>query len=79
MMNQDNMTAGREMDALIAEKVFGWAELWTDGKEYMMYPPWEQNMGVGYDERYPVPHYSTDIAHAWEVIEKLLRDLGYIN
>jgi hypothetical protein len=55
---------GRELDALVAEKVMGievdrapWGELYV-GKE-------------GYDV---VPAYSTDIAAAWEVVEKVTRE-----
>jgi hypothetical protein len=59
--------AGRELDALVAEKVMGadpstvhWhlsnATFLVDGK-WVDVPP--------------VPHYSTDIAAAWEVVEKM--------
>jgi hypothetical protein len=55
------MQAGRELDALIAEKVMGYV------------PP--RPGTVGYDmkdlPRNRVPHYSTDIAAAWQVVEKL--------
>lgn len=48
------MEAGRELDALIAEKVMGF--------------PLEIIRGAPYPE---CPrHYSTDIAAAWEVVEK---------
>ena len=42
------MNAGRELDALVAEKVFGWT-----GGHYESLP------------------FSTDIAAAWEVVERL--------
>lgn len=45
------MNAGRELDALIAEKVMG--------------DPLQLKMALG------PRHYSTDIAAAWEVVEKL--------
>jgi hypothetical protein len=45
-----NMPAGREMDALIAEKVID--------------PDWVKLKNL-------CPHYSTDIAAAWELVEKM--------
>lgn len=60
------MNPGRELDALVAEKVMGWRH-------------WESSYAVG-----PKPHWitpdgdsrvewspSTDIAAAWEVVDKL--------
>jgi hypothetical protein len=65
------MEAGRKMDALIAEKVFGYVR---------MHYPDENTWGErSYDDKFPscdcfrqVPSrdYSTDIAAAWEVVEK---------
>ena len=43
------MPAGREMDALIAEKIFG----------------------LTVDDNFYLPNYSTNIADAWIVIEKM--------
>ena len=73
-MDKDRILAmqpGRELDALVAEKVMGWVDLWTDGKSYMAYPPHEQKMPVGEAERDPIWPYSTDIAAAWEVFHKV--------
>jgi hypothetical protein len=59
------MKAGRELDALVAEKVIGWTNL--IGSSY----------DVNFGGRPPggkwdiVPHYSTSIADAWLVVEKL--------
>ncbi len=50
------MKAGRELDALIAEKVFG-------------------KICPGFEFDYVGPHYSTQIADAWLVVEKMW-DLG---
>ena len=50
----DEMPAGRELDALVAEKVMGWDH----------YP----------SKHEIVPAYSTDIAAAWEVVEKMRSD-----
>jgi hypothetical protein len=74
------MNAGRELDALIAEKVMG-----VDPRE--IYPLDYQRVGPDGDE---VPfldreevldevlHYSTDIAAAWEVVEKLHLSVGAV-
>lgn len=72
------MEAGREMDALVAEKVMKLSvdRVWYDG-------PYPNRKGVGeftpmYGRRqesgfpaHDVPNYSTDIAAAWQVVEKL--------
>jgi hypothetical protein len=62
----EKMEAGREMDALIAEKVLGLSD-WHirhsdedgDGNLYFC------------EIKDELPHYSTDIAAAWQVIEKI--------
>lgn len=71
-----NMKPGRELDALIATKIFGWYfKKMPTGK--MLLPPdnderkyfaavWDENGIPGY-----LPEYSTDISAAWEVVEKL--------
>ena len=66
MTNYDEMPAGREMDALVAEKVMGWR---------MMRGHWvppeaapETNILACPTSTY---RYSTDIAAAWEVVEKV--------
>lgn len=69
-MNIDEMEAGREMDAMVAEKVMGWER----GAVCWMIPnntPGER-IGPLIDEWQP----STDIAAAWEAVEKCLL-LGY--
>ena len=65
----------RELDKLVAEKIFGWCDFWENtssiGYHYLMgYPPQEQAMGID-AERQEVWNYSTDIAAAWSIIEKL--------
>ncbi len=89
------MEAGRELDALIAEKVMGWRWFRFLNKCYLI-PP--RNTETGFDpahvlshwdgegkegtpdlewttlSSYPnfrLRHYSTDIAAAWEVVEKV--------
>lgn len=66
------MVPGAELDAAVAINVMGWSDLWTDGKVYMAYPLCEQKYSIGEAERHPVWPFSTDIAAAWEVWEKLI-------
>lgn len=74
------MVAGRELDALVAEKVMGW--IWfpkdDEGPRYLASPDpnsmyvWYPGSGVGTH-----PLYSTSIAAAWEVWDKLIADGWY--
>ena len=66
----------RELDALVAEKVMGWQDAraffpWPESgvmlDNYAMMPP----HGGAIRDIAHVPHYSTDIAAAWEVWETL--------
>ena len=71
---------GRELDALIAEKVMGfvwrrgWGGPWkmlvspTDAEDC---PPIQGDEGIAADYARFVPRYSTDLAAAWLVVEKL--------
>ena len=72
-MNIDEMEAGRELDALVAEKVMGF--YWRDVNEHQraLCPPgiddfFEILWGEDLDKY--VPDYSTDITAAWLVVEK---------
>lgn len=56
------MEAGRELDALIAEKVMGWKLLAVSGSEHGF-------IREGVALRKPIPRFSTDIAAAWQVVE----------
>ncbi len=60
------MEAGRELDALIAEKVMGW-ENNKDGPTYYGHRH-EQIWAMNEVPVYDCPAYSTDIAAAWEVV-----------
>ena len=91
----DAMPAGREMDALVAERVMGLVihkagdlDLGWEQKGGPTPPEWHMR-GIEKDvlmvERVPppgyyryigIPHYSTDIAAAWELVEQL-RKLGW--
>jgi hypothetical protein len=68
----ETIAAGRELDALVAEKVMGWqrgrrygngnGEWIIDGKTSVS-RTWDST-----------PHYSTDIAAAWLVVERTTRE-----
>jgi hypothetical protein len=58
------MQAGRELDALVAEKVFSFTLASHSAEEDLWVH--EPNDILSW----PLPTYSTDIAAAWEVVEK---------
>lgn len=63
------MKAGRELDALIAEKVIG-----TPSKDIQ---EWTEcyNHNSWYIQRFDLlPRYSTDMTAAWEVVDTLFKD-----
>jgi hypothetical protein len=66
------MTAGRELDALIAEKVMGWRKRGNTDYGHLI-PPGEVE-----EDRvvWPYPCYSTEIEAAWELVEKMLAEYG---
>lgn len=62
---------GKELDALIAEKVMGW-ERKCIGDDYYLENPRAHHLS-----KYNAPQpYSTHIAAAWEVVEKIVEDTG---
>lgn len=74
MSDTDTMKAGRELDALVAEKVMG---------HRVTEEPFDGGQGITgtslFEHTEPgdykaLPHYSTDIAAAWDVAVKM--DLG---
>ena len=72
MTTYDDMPAGRELDALVAEKIFGLCR-W-DGVPNAFHPKvvqWWQT-----EQPCNPPPYSTDIAAAWEIVEKLRLAIG---
>lgn len=85
MKNKESWEPGRELDALISEKVFGRTVIRISKEEaldLMALRSYQSAsgrmemiqtllMGVDSETREPPPHYSTDIAAAWEVVEKL--------
>ena len=68
------MKAGRELDALIAEKVMG---LIAYKVQLVAPPPRVRTIDELQRVGSPLPHYSTDIAAAWEVVQKLGRWRGF--
>ena len=81
-MNYDEMPAGPELDALVAEKVMGleWREWIPYGAPQGWFPKdaptlnWRDEKDRAYDppeDKADLPAYSFDIAAAWEVVEKL--------
>ena len=67
-MNYDDMPAGPEMDALVAERVMG--EIVSSGDKIVPVNGWEAC-------RY-IPEYSSRIEAAWEVVEKLIERRLYM-
>ncbi len=62
------MKPGPELDALVAEKVFGEPVI-KDGLGYIFRDQLEFE-----GEYLQVPSFSTSIAHAWEVVEVIAKD-----
>jgi hypothetical protein len=72
---------GRELDAAIAERLFGWKWLEVESSagglvrifrhpELFVYGAWgPKEEPINYYDT--LPHYSTDIAAAWLVVEKM--------
>lgn len=81
MTEIDELQAGPELDALIAERVMGWVKVEWDGVYYWRDPAIDDShTGRVADSRSSVGDLledlkpwspSTDIAAAWEVVEKL--------
>ena len=76
------MKAGRELDALIAEKVMGLTRhdesYVAEGVGKVLRFVWRDGCGTCvYSGDMFLPHYSTNIADAWEVVEKLGRWHGF--
>jgi hypothetical protein len=88
MATENKPEAGRELDALVAEKVMGWT-WWRSsatGRRGIFAPgviprgayEWFKELADGTEELCRdwgayLPAYSTDIAMAWRVVEKMNR------
>jgi len=57
----NELEAGRELDALVAEKVMGWKKLNDTGLSW-------RSPDEGFSN---LPYFSTDISAAWQVVEKM--------
>jgi hypothetical protein len=62
-----SMVPGRELDALIAEKVMEWKDVSNGTGVYLS--------EIGIELHSHIRHYSTNISDAWEVVEKM-HELG---
>jgi hypothetical protein len=71
-MGGQAMKAGRELDALIAEKVMGWVlpphssvvgQMWVETPSGRVHPK--------------LPEFSSNISDAWQVVEKM-KEIGYM-
>lgn len=68
------MSPGRELDALIAEKVMGVKVVdWPTGREYPVASALALK-ALSDTQESRIPHYSTSIADAWLVVEKLAQN-----
>lgn len=66
--------AGRELDALVAEKVMGWTHIPVGSHPNLRSEAWTNDNGAS--AVFTLPFYSQDIAAAWEVVEQL-KTLGW--
>jgi hypothetical protein len=64
------MNPGRDLDALVAEKVMGFR--WARPLKFTHEGIEQTGVAMTEDATYVLPHYSTDIAAAWQAVEKLL-------
>lgn len=62
------MEPGRELDALVAEKVMGWEQVQDPPHTYIAY-----NTPTGFRLPEEIPAYSTDLNAAWKVVEAMRR------
>jgi hypothetical protein len=77
----ENTPAGKEMDALIAREIFGMTIDKTFKGEWVVNPSYYVgSLGESRARGWAPKPYSTDIAAAWEVVEKKLvgMHLGFI-
>ena len=89
MTNPNEMQAGPELDAAIAVEVMEWRRVIEDEEQpdqvpYLVGPePGDvhyPSVAAKFPDSYTFPvQFSTDIAAAWEVLEKLKDDSWYIN
>lgn len=71
----DDMPAGRELDAFVAERVMGipiaWYTYTPNNVRLLVKKGFDGNEWDAASVEADVPNYSSDIAAAWQVVEKL--------
>lgn len=72
-MRIDNLKPGRELDALVAEKVMGWIPY--PPQRLLQYPGWYLPNGE-FKNIAELPRYSTDIAAAMQVLDVIWKKRG---
>ena len=76
MSDTTEMVAGRELDALVAERVMGWTGIERHIRGGIAMPPWPSGLDPVTSAYRTIPRYSTSIADAWLVVERM-REKGY--
>lgn len=77
-MMATELKAGRELDALIADKVMGWSRddqygaAFVDDCGNRLWLEPSRGFEAQYDPHPVMPHFSTDIAAAWTVLERMI-------
>lgn len=78
-----DLPPGRELDVLICTKVMGFKNLREEEfcgiKDYVVDPTPEYVECIIRKCGLPVPHYSTSISDAWDVVEKLMRRKYFVS
>ena len=69
----DEMPAGREMDALVAERVMGATIIERNTGSNLIFYDYRARKD---DKAFTAQKYSTDIAAAWQVVEKVVPGRG---
>jgi len=73
-MDGKALKPGRELDALVAEKVMGWKKIKPPNPSFKLTWMWDRLEGALIEDAQLTPRYSTDIAAAWEVVGKFFKD-----
>lgn len=75
--NPTALPAGRELDALVAERVMGWTDFDPAVIQSIKGVTWT---GIGWQPHgsrgRPYPQYSTSIADAWQAVERMTDPKG---
>ena len=69
------MEAGRELDALVAEKVMGWQNVKQDDGDSTFARLSGIDIKSHESHRFTVPEFSTDIAASFDALQKTANDL----